>query len=192
MSLSKITMSLLLFALPFIVMGQRKVNSKDSTDIKNQIEGFYSWYIDMIKGGRLNSDFNPEFVRRSDGFTTLDFTQYRDGLRKFGFSELFIQRRIDWYEGCLRYLNKILYDKISQLKDLDEFESINCDLSNRYEWTGGMEPKDSAQLWSLKLMDKKTIIGNVIFTSYAKSNGRAIVTLKKIQKQWQVDNLVLE
>jgi hypothetical protein len=124
--------------------------------------------------------------------TTLDFTRYRDGLRKYGFSELFIQRRIDWYEGCLRYLNKILYDKISQLKDLDEFESINCDLSNRYEWTGGMEPKDTAELSSLKLMDKKTIIGHVNFTSYSKPNGTAIVTLKKIRRQWQVDNLVLE
>ncbi len=172
--------------------GQAKITSKDSIDIKTQIEGFYSWYIEIIRDHKLNKDFNPSFVKRDDGMTTLDFTKYKDGLRRYKFTEDFIQRKISDYKSCTDKLNEIPFDKFSQFTDLDDFESIDCDFGNRYEWTGGMEPKDRAELVSLKFIDKATINAQLNFVSSDRPDGTAMVTLRKHKKEWLVDNLQLK
>jgi hypothetical protein len=64
-----------------------------------------------------------------------------------------------------------------------------CDFGNRYEWTGGQESKDKAELSSLKFVDKKTIIGYVDFTSYSRPDGQALVTFRKFGREWRVDNI---
>ncbi len=181
----------MLFVFPLIMQGQSKIKLKDSVAIKNQIEGFYLWYMDISKDGRLNRDFNPSFVRRDDGVTTLDFENYKGGLRKYKFTEDFIQRKISDYKECEDNLNKISFDKFSQFTDLDDFENIKCDFGNSYEWTGGMESKDKAELVVLKLVDKKTITGLLDFTSYSRPDGKAIVTFKKMKGEWRIDNLTL-
>ena len=168
------------------------MNPHDSVNLKNQIESFYSWYLNMIKEERVNPEFNPLFVRRADGMTTLDFTKYKAQLIKYKFTEDFIQRKISGYNQCLENLHKMPFDKFSQLNDLDEFENINCDFSNRYEWIGGMEPKDKAELTSLKLINKKTIAGYVNFISNLKPDGSAMVLFKKFGREWKIDNLELE
>jgi hypothetical protein len=191
MSLHRLVL-MMLFVVPLTTQGQSKIKPKDSVNMKNQIEGFYSWYIDISKNGKLNKDFNPGFVRQADGTTTLDFKNYKDGLRKYKFTEDFIQRKINDYKECVDNLNKTTFDKFSQFTDLDDFENINCDFGNRYEWTGGMESKDKAELTSLKLIDGKTIIGLLSFTSYKKPDGTATVTFKKIKSEWRIENLILE
>jgi hypothetical protein len=144
MSQSKIILLLFLFGFSLTANGQSKINPKDSVDIKNQIEGFYTWYFKLINDNRLNQDFNPGFVKRKDGMTELDFSGYKDGLRKYKFSEDFIQRKIREYRQCNDNLSKIPFDKFSKFEDLNDFESIDCDFTNRYEWTGGMESKETA------------------------------------------------
>ena len=57
---------------PLTTSGQTNVTSRDSVAIKNQIEGFYSWYIDVINNKKPAEGFSPIFVRREDGMTTLD------------------------------------------------------------------------------------------------------------------------
>ena len=94
MSLPKILFLIGLF-FPVTTLGQKKVTSRDSIVIKNQIEGFFSWYIDTINNKRPDEGFSPIFVRRADGMTTLDFTKYKDNLRKYKFTEEFIQRKIN-------------------------------------------------------------------------------------------------
>jgi hypothetical protein len=172
--------------------GQTKIASTDSVYIKSQIEGFYSWYIGIVKDSRLDNDFNPTFMRRDDGMTTLNFTKYRNGLRRYKFTEDFIQRKVSEYEACVNNLGKIPFDKFSRFTDLDDFENIHCDFGNRYDWTGGMEPKDKAELISLKPVNSKTITGHVAFTSHNRPDGTAIVTFRKFRKEWRVDNLRLE
>jgi hypothetical protein len=189
MSQSKIIFLLLLFDFSLTANGQSKINPKDSVNIKNQIEGFYSWYIDVIKNEKSDKAFSPIFVRRENGMTTLDFTEYQKGLRKYKFTEDFIRRKTNEYNDCVDHLSKIPFDKFSELKDLDEFEGINCDFGNRYEWTGGQESKDKAELSSLKFVDKKTIIGYVDFTSYSRPDGQALVTFRKFGREWRVDNI---
>lgn len=182
----------MLCAISFTAHGQLKVKAKDSVDMKTQIEGFYLWYIDLIKIGKLNSDFNPNFVRQDDGMTTLDFKKYTDGLRKYKFTENFIQRKIKDYKECIDNLKKVPFNKFSQYSDLDDFEKIKCDFSNRYEWTGGQEPKDKAELTILKPTDSKTIVGQVSFISKGSQDGTASVSFKKSKKEWRIDNIKLE
>ena len=183
---------IILCVISFTAHGQSKIKTKDSVDMKTQIEGFYSWYIDVIKNDKSDSAFCPIFIKQADGFTTLDFTLYTSGLRKYRFTEAFIQKKISEYNGCVENLNKIPFDEFSKLKDLSEFEGIDCDFGNRYEWTGGQEPKDKAELVNLKIVNSKTILGQVSFLSYNKPDGTAKVTFKKLRKDWQIDNIELE
>ncbi len=81
------------FVFPLTTQGQSKIKPKDSVDIKNQIEGFYSWYLVLIKEKRLKKDFNPRFVRLEDGMTTLDFKNYKDGLKSYKFTDDFIKKK---------------------------------------------------------------------------------------------------
>jgi hypothetical protein len=189
MSESKIIPLLLICDFTLTDIAKSKINPHDSVDIKNQIEGFYSWYIDVIKNEKIDKAFSPNFVRRKDGMTTLDFTEYQNGLRKYKFTEDFIQRKTNEYNDCVYNLNKIPFEKFSELEDLGDFEEIDCDFSNRYEWTGGQESKDKAELTSLKFVDRNTIIGQVVFISYGRPDGGATVTLKKIKNEWKVNNI---
>ena len=182
----------MLFVVPMTTQGQSKIKPKDSVDIKNQIEGFYSWYIDIIKTRKLEKGFNPSFVGQEDGMTTLDFKNYRDGLRRYKFTENYIERKIKDYKECVDNLKNIPFAKFSQYTGLDEFENIMCDFSNRYEWTGGQEPVDKAELLNLKPSDNNSIVGQVRFTSYGSTYGTAKVTFIKIKKFWGVDNIQLE
>lgn len=182
---------ILLSIIPLTANGQPRINARDSIEIKKQIEGFYSWYIDMIKTNKLDN-FNPSFVKQSDGMTTLDFKKYRDGLMRYKFTDEFIERKIKDYKECVDNLENIPFEKFSQYTDLDDFENIKCDFGNRYEWTGGQEPKDKADLSSLKIVDRKTTIGKVDFSSYSQLAGNAIVTFRKVGKRWKIDNLELE
>jgi hypothetical protein len=172
--------------------GQTKIPSQDSVVISSQIIGFYSWYFEVIKNDKMDGEFNPMFVRQNNGMTTLDFTNYRNGLRRHKFTDAFIERKVSTYKTCVQNLNQIPFDEFSKLTDLDDFENINCDFGNRYEFTGGMEPKHAAELINLQLVDKKKIIGHVGFSSFARPDGTAIVTFRKFKKEWLVEELQLE
>jgi hypothetical protein len=196
MSLSKIIFFLAIIVFPLTAMAQARISPKDSVDIKNQIEGFYSWYVSIIKHNQLNSTFNPGFIRRNDGMTTLDFKNYRAGLSKYKFSKEFIERKVSEYKECADHLEKVPFDKFSEYKDLDDFENLNCDFTNVYEWTGGMEPVDEAELSNLQRIDQNRIIAYVDF--YDKTDGQKLkrgqakVTLIRIVEAWRIDDLIVE
>lgn len=180
----------ILFVVPLKSHGQITIKLKDSIAVKNQIEGFYFWYFDMIKEKRLNKDFNPSFKRQKNGMTTLDFKNYRAGLRKYKFSEDFIERKVGEYNDCVENLKTVPYDTFVKF-ELDEHEQLLCNFSNIYEWTGGMEPKEKVSLSSLAMVDRKTIIGQVNFISYSQPKGHAIVTFNKFKGAWWINNLTL-
>jgi hypothetical protein len=129
--------------------------------------------------------------------TTLDFKKYKDGLRRYKFTEDFIERKILDFKECVDNLNKIPFDKFTQFEDLDDFENIKCDFSNRYEWTGGQDPIDNAELTKLKTIGKGTIFGIVDFYFYpegqkTKWHTQAKVTLKRKSKEWEIESLIIE
>jgi hypothetical protein len=167
---------------------QPLISTEESSIIKNQIEGFYSWYIDLIKNKRLNEDFNPSFVKKSDGMTTLDFTNYRNGLKRFNFSDDFIQTKVNDYQDCVFKLSKVPFTKFSGYQDLDDFESVNCSFRNIYEWFGSMEPLDGVELSRVTRLNKKRILATISFDP----SGMALVYFKKIGEVWKIDNLTIE
>lgn len=180
----------MLTVVSFTANGQSEMRAKDSVDIKTRIEGFYSWYIDMIKNDRLDIDFNPGFVKKEDGMTTLDFSRYEQGLRKFKFTEDFIKKKIYDFKTCFDNLASVPFDEFIKY-ELDEHEKLRCDFSSYYEWTGGQEPVDKIELSRLSFVDKETALGEIDFITNSKTNGQAIVLFKKIDQEWNVHGLIL-
>lgn len=157
------------------------------------VEGFYSWYAGMINRKRLNQEFNPKFVKDKTGMTTLDFTNYRAGLSKHGFTEDLIKRRINFYKPCLDNLKTIPYDSFIKF-ELDGHEQIGCNFSNTYEWIGGLEPVIGAELIKLNRRDNNTIDSTVRF--YAKApdgvkiySGSASMLLRKFKAGWMISDV---
>jgi len=186
-------MRFILFALSvaaFAANGQSTIGTKDSIDIKIQIEGFYSWYIEMIQSGRLDKDFNPTFVKKEDGMTTLDFSNYVQGLRKFNFAEELIRKAIGDYTSCVDNLASVPYEKFRGY-ELDEHAQLGCDFANRYEWTGGQVPKDKAELSAIAA-DGETAIGQIDFISNSALDGQAIVFFRRSGKDWRIYGLLLK
>ena len=171
--------------------GQQQIKVKDSIQMKSQIEAFYSWYVGIIKNQKLDG-FEPGFVKQADGMTTLDFTNYKKELTRYNFTHDFIQRKVNAYRPCVENLHKIPYETFLTFQDLDEFERIACDFSNRYEWTGGMEPIDDAKLSRFKGIDKKTFAGYLEFTTGGRANGGAVVIFRKMRSGWGIDGLELK
>lgn len=173
------------------VLGQEKINTNDSLQIKNKIESFYTWYADLIKTTKVN-EFNPRFIETDGGMTSLDFTNYRSGLKRNGFTDNHIERRIKKYSGCVDNLKNIPYKDFLKFTDLDQFEDVNCDFSNGYEWIGSMEPHDGAELTNLNLVTKDTVIATIKFYNLTKDNskhywGQATMTFIRIE-EWRIDD----
>ncbi len=177
-----------LFSQASIVVGQSRITTEESSKMKNQIEGFYSWYIDLIHNKRLNEDFNPRFVKKSDGMTTLDFTNYKNALEKFNFSKDFIQTKINDYQECVENLAKVPFEKFSKFEDLDDFENIKCDFSNTYEWTGGMDRKNNVEILRITRLNRSRILATISF----EPAGMALVYFKKNGTNWEIDNLTID
>jgi hypothetical protein len=170
-----------------------KISINDSVKIQTKITGFYSWYADLGKRQKLDKEFNPVFIKEANGKTTLDFTKYRAGLRKFDFTEDFIKRKINGYKTCLDSLKTISYDVFIKL-EVDELEKITCDFSNTYEWSGGMEPIDGAELVTLNKMDKHTMESMVRFYNLTPGGvkhyqGSATLTIIQYKAGWMINDL---
>lgn len=170
-----------------------KISINDSVKIQIRIIGFYTWYADLIKRQKLNKEFNPIFIKDANGMTTLDFAKYRAGLRKFDFTDDFINRKINGYKPCLDHLKTIPYDSFIKF-EIDELEEITCGFSNTYEWSGGMEPIDGAELVTLTKIDKRTIKSTIRFynttTDKVKHySGSATVTLINSKTGWRINDL---
>jgi hypothetical protein len=121
MSHPKLIILSILLGFSLTAKGQLKVNPQDSVDIKNQIEDFYSWYAGLIKNKELNKQFNPTFVRLRNGMTTLDFKNYKEGLKKYGFTNDFVEKKVNDYKPCVDNLKSIPFDSLNGF-ELDELE----------------------------------------------------------------------
>jgi len=181
---------LLMFFFSISLFAQR-VATSDSLEIKNKIENFYSWYATLIKTDKLRDEFNPSFIRASNGMTTLSFTKYKEGLKTHFFVDSLIEKKIKDYEPCLNNLKKIPYSTFTKFEDLDQFEDIKCDFFNVYEWCGGQEPIDGASLKRLKIIKKDLIKSSIEFFQKNREGnnfyfGNAELTFIKTEKGWKI------
>jgi len=171
-----------------------KISINDSVKIQTRIVGFYIWYADLIKRQKLNKEFNPTFKKDANGMTTLDFTKYAAGLRKYDFTEDFINRKIKGFTTCVDNLQAIPYDTFLAFKDIDQLEEIKCDFANVYEWTKSMNPLDGAELIKLDKIDKNTMEAKVRFYNSAPDGvkqywGSATVTIIQFRTGWMINDL---
>jgi len=173
------------------------VSEKDSIEIKNIIEGFYSWYAGQIKNHL--DEFSPRFVKKSDGMTTLDFTKYRQGLKRNGFTVDFIKRKISSYQECVDNLGKINYETFLKFDGLDQLAEIKCDFDNVREWTMDQDRHDGADLVKIKQINKQKAIATVQFYNLRPDGSKfiwdykqATVTFLQQDKVWRIDDLKIE
>jgi hypothetical protein len=194
--MKKITILIFLTSLTsvFSSLGQAKVSMTDSLRLKIRCESFYEWYIDLIKKNEIDN-FNPQFVKTTDGMTGLDFTSYRDGLKNNFVTEELVNNLVNNFQACQESLKSIPFERFKSFTDLDQFESISCDFSNRYEFTGGMEPIDVATLTRIRKLNRKMV--QVTMTLFNFSDGKKRVhgqkkmTLQRHKKNvyWKISNI---
>lgn len=188
---SKIILFSLLMGFALTSRGQLRISPKDSVDITNQIEGFYSWYAGLIKNNELHKKFNPTFTKLRNGMSTLDFRNYIAGFRKYQFTEDFIKRKVAEYKPCVDNLRTIPYDTLITF-ELDDHERIKCDFSNTYEWGAGMEPIAGAEVVGLNMITNGKIEATIKLRSvYGKNelmHGINTFTLIKSRGAWRIDN----
>ncbi|UYN87563.1 MAG: hypothetical protein KIT51_04750 [Cyclobacteriaceae bacterium] len=176
------------------VLGQTRVTTTDSLRIKIRCESFFDWYIDLIKKNEIK-DFNPQFVRTADGMTDLDFTNYRNGLKDNFFTDELINDLVKNFKDCQGNLKTIPYERFKDFTDLDQFENIKCDFCNRYEFIGGMEPIDGANVTKIKKLNRK-IVEVTMTLFYLTDNkkqvhGQTTMTLQRHKKNifWKINNI---
>jgi hypothetical protein len=177
------------------VIGQKRIDKKDSIQVQNVCESFFAWYTDLIKDETI-SNFNPQFVKTANGMTGLDYTNYRTGLRKHGFTDELIEKRVKSFEKCDRNLGTVTYERFVQFQDLDDFRNIECDFSNAYEFTGGMDPIDGANLTDIQLDAKDKVIATLV-TYYIVGNEKYLMnkrklTLTKKKTGWKISDFTYE
>jgi hypothetical protein len=186
-----IILFLVLFSVTLTAKAQQGINPKDSVDIKNQIEGFYTWYARLIKDNELNKKFNPNFAKLKNGMTTLDFKNYREGLKKYGFTKDFVERKVNGYKPCVDNLKSIPFDTLHRF-ELDDLENIECAFSNTYEWGAGMDPIDGAEVIGLNKRSDGKIEAIIKFRSVdgdkAYMAGTKTFTLIKSKAHWRIND----
>lgn len=125
--------------------------------------------------------------------TTLDFTNYVKGLKAHHFTREFIKRKVKEYQPCVNNLKKIPYSTFSTYTDLDQFENIGCAFSNVYEWSGGMESIDEAQLIKVNHLRKgkaEAVIEFFINTPTGPINsGSRTFKLTKDRSGWKIGDM---
>lgn len=166
----------------------------DSVKIEKIVNNFFSWYIGVTKTNN-GSEFIPQFVENEKGMTTLEFSKYLENLRKYHFSNSFIEVEKLTYQECISHLEKVRYsDFKTSWTDLDDFESTNCDFANSYRWTGGMEPIDCVKIVDLKFNSNQTGLVQLKFCGFDSNGkeyfwGKKIVILEKQNGNWKITKI---
>ncbi|MDB5258665.1 MAG: hypothetical protein JWM14_3360 [Chitinophagaceae bacterium] len=172
---------------------QPKLSYSDSAAASDITIYFYKWYAEAIQTSNLK-EIQPEFVKDSNGKASLEFSNYIDHLRKKGFTENLIKKEINRFKPCIENLKHINYDTLQEKYDLFDYEDIDCDFFNYYQWTKDMDRHDGADV------ENASIIGNAIqlkILFYIIENKKkrywdhkyAEVLLIKEGGKWKIDNI---
>jgi hypothetical protein len=167
---------------------------KDSIYITRIANDFFNWYISNAKGKNF-VEFNPIEIKDSYGMTTLDFSKYFQNLIHLSFSDSLIIKEKLSYSECLKNLAKVKYSDFLKLKDLDDFERLNCDFNNYYRWTGGQEMFDGYYIKKVRFHKEKAFVIGFLYFHDPKNIEirnfvREIVVTFILQKdEWKILNI---
>jgi len=164
----------------------------DTLICRQKVIVFYDWYKKVITR-EIDDVFLPRFIENNDGFTALDFTEYGNNLKRFGFTDELINREIESYQSCTANLQKIEYQKFKEFDDLSNYEDIGCDFFNTHRWIKSMESFSGVEIIKSTFeIDSCKIYGR-IYEEYG-SNDKfyyrsIIVSLIKTNGIWMIDNI---
>ena len=170
------------------------IETSDSLIVAKTTQDFFKWYIETVKSRKTN-EYQPIFIADNNGMTTLDFSEYFENLRKLSFTESFIETERKQYQECLDHLKKIEFKIFnSEFDDLDEFENIKCDFSNRLKWTGGQEIVDGFEIKEVSFInqDYSSVEGVFFFLNSDKTKsyiGKRKILLRKTNEVWKIDRI---
>ena len=183
----------LIFALLtfFDIIAQN--NKTDSIEVVKTTVDFFDWYINSIKKGQLE-EYSPIFIKNKHGMTTLNDSIYINNLLKHSFSNSLIYIERQSYNNCKNNLDKIKFSTFeSEIKDLDQFEKLECDFNNYYRWLGGQEIVDGFSISKIEFNNNTAkVTGQTFFYKNLKENsikGRIIVTLIRHLKGWKIHSI---
>ncbi|MFN8336163.1 MAG: hypothetical protein U0U09_13620 [Cyclobacteriaceae bacterium] len=133
----------------------------------------------------------PSFTKTSDGMTTLDFTTYRRELLKHSFDSVFVEESVKGYDICSTNLKKIPYETFLTLQDLDDFESIECAFSNKYEWIPGMEPFAGFKVLQPYFVNNSSATIKVVFIDAGEKEPKssAIISVINDGNRWLINKI---
>ncbi len=123
---------------------QVKVVDLDSIKASEVVVGFYTWYAKAINSN--SKELYPDFVKDSNGMSTLDMSYYLENLRDRKFSEKLIAKTRIKYKTCLDNLKNINYDTLKAKYELFEHEDIDCAFFNVNEWIADMDSHDGVDV----------------------------------------------
>ena len=170
------------------------IETSDSLIVAKTTQDFFKWYIETVKSRKTN-EYQPIFIADNDGMTTLDFSEYFENLRKLSFTESFIETERKQYQECLDHLKKIEFKIFnSEFDDLDEFENIKCDFSNRLKWTGGQEIVNGFEIKKVSFInqDYSSVEGVFFFLNSDQTKsyiGKRKILLRKTNEVWKIDRI---
>lgn len=164
--------------------------TKESDKVAEIVTNFYQWYFDLIENKRMDRLY-PSFTKTSDGMTTLDFTTYRRELLKHSFDSVFVEESVKGYDICSTNLKKIPYETFLTLQDLDDFESIECAFSNKYEWIPGMEPFAGFKVLQPYFVNNSSATIKVVFIDAGEKEPKssAIISVINDGNRWLINKI---
>jgi hypothetical protein len=150
------------------------------------VSNFYEWYVN---GGYR--EMKPTFKELDNGLTDMDFNQFNEAHKRFGFGEDLVERSRQIYDKCRNNLSKIPYVEFVKKHDLDYDEMINCDFQF-WQWFGlGMDPFHYYELTETKqLNDNKYIVTVGLSWRTGEQLTRFLpVTVERTNSNWEITNI---
>jgi hypothetical protein len=173
----------------------KSLNAKsDSIEVTNISQQFFDWYISSAKE-KKHIEYSPTAIKISNGMTSLDFTKYFQNLTLHSFSDALLEKEKLYYKDCIDNLAKIKYSDYLNLRDLDDFEKINCDYDNSYRWTGGQEMFDGYFVTETQFKKDIAIVIGQLFDKdtnniEVRTSGRVIITtFTKQNDNWKISDI---
>lgn len=172
------------------VLAKQNIDSINASKVAIE---FYHWYSEAIRLNKTN-EIQPKFVKDSNGMTTLDMSKYINSLRERKFSENLINKTTNSFKKCLDNLDKTDYDTLQSNFELSDYEDIDCDFFNFYQWTSDMEPHDGADVINFSQYNNNIVLKMSLYNIYDNKKSYwnykyAEVYLIKTNNQWLIEDI---
>ena len=169
-----------------------QAENDDTLICRQKVINFYNWYSEAINQ-IIEDVFLPSFVEDKNGNVTLDFTEYVNNLKRFGFTDKIVNNEINSYKPCIDNLQEITFKKFKEdFDDISNYEDIFCDFFNTHRWIKNMESFTGVEISKSIVNGKECKLYGRIYEGtepYKFYYGDVVVTLIKFKDTWMIDEI---